>query len=181
MTKHATPTPPEILFYILAGIFIVFAFAFCGCADFETEVRNGNVNGMYSYHGTWHETTVAVGIITPTLKDGFLDLTEFDPPEFTDGTEVMVIWDSSKGKPYLIEEFEGKAQTELYALNGIITEINHTKETVTVTDYAGNNWTFEGNDWHLGEEVSMIMDKNRDFNVMDDCVINVHYNGAWNE
>lgn len=70
-------------------------------------------------------------------------------------------------------------QTEnLYPMTTIVTDINYTTDTVTLTDFNGFEWQFEGcEDWDKGDVCSCIMTNKGTPLIFDDEIIKVKYDG----
>jgi hypothetical protein len=65
-----------------------------------------------------------------------------------------------------------------YAKQGIITAIDTAHDTVTFTDFQGNNWDFYGTeDWRENDVIAAIMDTQGTDLIYDDVIISVTYQG----
>lgn len=70
------------------------------------------------------------------------------------------------------------ANAEIYPKSGIVTDVNETKNSVTVMDLNGNEWSFSGSeDWIPGDNVAMIMDDQGTTIIYDDEIVSVRYEG----
>lgn len=72
-----------------------------------------------------------------------------------------------------------KPEVKQYPTCGIIVENDERSETVTVEDFNGNHWQFNGvEDWLVGDIVSMIMsDNGTPDSIYDDEIVMVKYSG----
>ena len=70
-------------------------------------------------------------------------------------------------------------EVKQYPTCGIIVENDERTETVTVEDFNGNHWQFNGvEDWLVGDIVSMIMsDNGTPDTIYDDQIVMVKYSG----
>ena len=67
-----------------------------------------------------------------------------------------------------------------YPQCGIITSIDRTRDTMTITDSTGNRWIWEGvEDFQLRDHVSMVMDDNNSDFVLDDKIVKIYYMGVY--
>lgn len=65
-----------------------------------------------------------------------------------------------------------------YPLTTIVVKINEDSDIVTVEDYNGNLWQFEGvEDWAIGDICSMIMSPSKTEKIYDDVILSTRYNG----
>lgn len=68
--------------------------------------------------------------------------------------------------------------TNLYPLCGVVVEVNHFSNTVTIRDFTGNLWSFYGaEDWACGDIAACIMDDMNTEIIYDDMIISVRYCG----
>lgn len=72
-----------------------------------------------------------------------------------------------------------KANGELYPMSTIVAEVNRSTDTVTVEDFNGNLWEFDGaEDWAEGDIAALIMyDKGTPETVYDDVILTARYCG----
>ena len=74
---------------------------------------------------------------------------------------------------------EAETTHELYALTTIVVNVDYDNDIVTVEDFNGFLWEFEGcEDWYEGDCCSMVMDNMGTDLIFDDVILNTHYN-AW--
>ena len=78
------------------------------------------------------------------------------------------------------------SETEnLYPMTTVVTDINYTTDTVTLTDFNGFEWQFTGvEDWTKGDICSCIMSDKGTPYIFDDEIITVKYDGwfsGWTE
>jgi len=74
----------------------------------------------------------------------------------------------------------GVASAEIYPATMRVIEVNYTEDTVTVEDFNGFTYTFEGcEDFMVGDGCALIMDDNGTEKIFDDEIIMCHYCG-WN-
>ena len=65
-----------------------------------------------------------------------------------------------------------------YPKTARVTQINYRTETVTVTDYNGNDWEFIGiEDYAYGDVVSMLMSDSGTESIYDDVILYTRYGG----
>lgn len=72
------------------------------------------------------------------------------------------------------------AQTfDLYAKVGLVTDVDYTTDTITITDIDGHMWQWEGaEDWDTYDIVCFILcDVGTDYTREDDEIISITYNG----
>ncbi len=75
---------------------------------------------------------------------------------------------------------EATVEHELYALTTVVVNLDYDNDVVTVEDFNGFLWEFEGcEDWCEGDCCSMVMDDMGTDLIFDDEIINVKYD-AWN-
>ena len=66
----------------------------------------------------------------------------------------------------------------VYSLSTVVTAINKSEDTVTVTDFNGNDWQFTGvEDWFIGDICALTMDNMATDEIFDDEIINCKYCG----
>ena len=74
-----------------------------------------------------------------------------------------------------------KPAIKQYPACGIVVANDERSETITVEDFNGNHWKFNGiEDWIEGDIAVMIMDDNGTPTIYDDKIISVRY-GGWVE
>lgn len=83
---------------------------------------------------------------------------------------------------FLCHTKETKTETEttpsLYPMMCVVTEVDYTTDTVTLTDFNGFEWQFVGiEDWDTGDVCSCIMNNNGTPLIFDDEIIEVRYDG----
>ena len=75
--------------------------------------------------------------------------------------------------------FEG-----FYGLTTIVFNVSYSTDIVTVEDFNGNLWQFDGaEDWTEGDICTLIMNSKGTAEIKDDTIISVHYSGyfeGWN-
>lgn len=72
------------------------------------------------------------------------------------------------------------AHGEYYPRTGFVTELDHDRDCVIATDWAGLDWEFFGiEDWMQDDIVSMMMDDNgTPDNIYDDIIVKAYYGGS---
>jgi hypothetical protein len=66
----------------------------------------------------------------------------------------------------------------LYGMTAIVTNVSQATDTVTIEDFNGNLWQFEGiEDWAVNDVVSCVMDGQGTDLIKDDVIIKVQYSG----
>lgn len=66
----------------------------------------------------------------------------------------------------------------VYSLSTVVTAIDKANDTVTVTDFNGNDWQFTGvEDWFVGDICALTMDNMATDEIFDDEIINCKYCG----
>lgn len=71
-----------------------------------------------------------------------------------------------------------KPKSEHYPTTTVVISVDRTTDTVTVEDFTGNLWEFEGcEDWQVNDICSMIMSDNATEDIRDDEIISVRYSG----
>jgi len=71
-----------------------------------------------------------------------------------------------------------EAHAELYPSCGVVVEIDYTNNIITVEDFNGNLWGYEGiEDFFIGDIVAMIFDDMRSEIIYDDCILSIRYCG----
>lgn len=92
-------------------------------------------------------------------------------------TATMVIMCSICMGLYARQEVN-KAFSHVYPKCGVVVEVAHDSDEVSVQDFNSNVWVFEGaEDWMVGDIASMLMDDNGTENIYDDIIMDVHYEG----
>ena len=67
----------------------------------------------------------------------------------------------------------------IYPLCGIVIEVNYEEDYITIEDFYGNIWIFEGiEDWAENDVVAMIMDDHGTERIEDDIIIDLRYCGT---
>ena len=67
----------------------------------------------------------------------------------------------------------------LYPAVGIVAEVDHASDTVTMRDPVGHLWAFFGaEDWQCGDIVAAIMDSNGTESIFDDAIVCAEYAGT---
>lgn len=70
----------------------------------------------------------------------------------------------------------------IYATTGVVTETDTVNDVVTIEDYNGNLFQFEGvEDYEEGDIVSCIMYNNNTEDITDDVIISCRYSGRIEE
>lgn len=65
-----------------------------------------------------------------------------------------------------------------YATTGFVTNVNYETDIVTVEDYNGTLWQFEGCEhWMVDDLCTMLMDSNGTDKILDDRIVSVRYSG----
>lgn len=78
----------------------------------------------------------------------------------------------------LILGFATAPKANQYPLSTVVVELNEENDIVTVEDFNGNLWEFEGvEDWEVGDICAMIMRDNATKIIFDDEIISTRYNG----
>jgi len=71
------------------------------------------------------------------------------------------------------------AQSHLYPMSGIVTEVNREADFITVETQNGHMWEFYGaEDWCVGDIAALLMDDMGTLEVIDDMIISVRYCGT---
>jgi hypothetical protein len=71
------------------------------------------------------------------------------------------------------------AQSHLYPMSGIVTEVNREADTVTVTTQNGHMWEFYGaEDWMEGDVCALMMNDMGTAEVTDDMIVSARYCGT---
>lgn len=66
----------------------------------------------------------------------------------------------------------------LYPMTTVVTNVDYSTDTVTLTDFNGFNWRFTGTeDWDNGDICSCIMSDSGTPYIFDDEIITVKYDG----
>ena len=69
-------------------------------------------------------------------------------------------------------------EKNLYPLSTIVWKVNEGNNKVTVMDFNGNLWQFNGiEDWEVGDVASLIMDSKNTDTIFDDEIVKAQYNG----
>lgn len=65
-----------------------------------------------------------------------------------------------------------------YPLCGIVVDVNYSDDCITIEDFNGNLWVWEGaEDWCVNDIAAMIMYDNGTEHIYDDVIISITYNG----
>ena len=71
-----------------------------------------------------------------------------------------------------------KHSENLYGLTTMVFDVSYATDTVTVEDFNGNLWQFNGvKDWVEGDICTLVMDSKGTAEIKDDTIISVHYSG----
>ena len=74
--------------------------------------------------------------------------------------------------------FSAVACADLYALVGVVIEVDYLNNTVTFEDFNGNEWAFEGvEDWEVDDICGAVMFDNNTPTIYDDIILSTRYNG----
>lgn len=80
------------------------------------------------------------------------------------------------------------AECNFYADTFVVCEVNYDDDIVTLMDFNGLTWTFEGcEDWFAGDICSVLMDPNGTDIITDDIIVAYSYSGwvegpwGWND
>lgn len=66
-----------------------------------------------------------------------------------------------------------------YPMTAIVIETSETNDRVTIKDYNGNLWQFEGiEDYEVGDMVTCIMNNKLTDHIKDDKIVKVKYSGT---
>lgn len=86
---------------------------------------------------------------------------------------ISVMWGFIYGLSYGLK-YDDK---HTYPHVAVVSEINNSTDTVTVTDCVGYQWTFEGvEDWMLYDTVAMKMyDNGTENTILDDKILQTYY------
>lgn len=72
----------------------------------------------------------------------------------------------------------------LYGLTTVVFSVSYSTDIVTVEDFNGNLWQFDGaEDWVEGDICTLIMNSKGTAEIKDDTIISVRYSGyfkGWN-
>jgi hypothetical protein len=60
-----------------------------------------------------------------------------------------------------------------YAMNSTVVEVK--EQLITVEDYSGNLWQFEGNSWSVGDRCNCVMYDNKTEMMSDDEIISARH------
>lgn len=67
---------------------------------------------------------------------------------------------------------------DLYALSGVVVELETESDSVVFEDFNGNLWAFEGiEDWFVGDIVAAVMADHGTRTIYDDEIVSVRYCG----
>jgi len=65
-----------------------------------------------------------------------------------------------------------------YPQTFVVTEVNQAADTITLQDFSGNIWTWEGaEDWMEGDTAAAIMNDNGTAEIYDDTIKQLQYTG----
>lgn len=74
---------------------------------------------------------------------------------------------------------EAQTTHQLYALTTVVVNVDYDNDVVTVEDFNGFLWEFEGcEDWYEGDCCAMVMDDMGTDFIFDDEILSTRYN-AW--
>ena len=74
---------------------------------------------------------------------------------------------------------EAQTTHQLYALTTVVVNVDYNNDVVTVEDFNGFLWEFEGcEDWYEGDCCAMVMDDMGTDLIFDDEILSTRYN-AW--
>lgn len=77
-----------------------------------------------------------------------------------------------------VESLPEEVERECYPNSGVVTEVNYVKDTITVTVFNGNTFTFPGTfDWAEGDIAALMLDNKGTRSVYDDTVVKACYSG----
>lgn len=67
----------------------------------------------------------------------------------------------------------------MYAKSAVVVEVDYENDVVTVEDFNGNLWEFEGcEDWLTGDVCAMVMyDNDTPETIYDDIILDMRYDG----
>ena len=69
-------------------------------------------------------------------------------------------------------------KAETYPLTTVVVDVDRMEDVVTVIDFNGNEWQFDGcEDWFVGDVCSMVMDDMNTDIVYDDEIVDLRYDG----
>lgn len=78
--------------------------------------------------------------------------------------------------------FQYKFVKNLYPTTMVVTEVDYKTDIVTMEDFNGNIWQFEGTeDWMTGDIVGCIMDSKGTDLIYDDEIVKIRYTGYFEE
>lgn len=67
-------------------------------------------------------------------------------------------------------------ECHIYPLSAEITDVNYEDDIITITDYSGEEWVYEGcEDWEIGDGASLIMYNNMTLEIYDDVILTIKY------
>lgn len=70
------------------------------------------------------------------------------------------------------------ATENLYPMTAVVTAVNYETDMVTMRDFNGNLWQFEGcEDWSKNDVVACIMNDKGTPIIFDDEIVDLHYEG----
>lgn len=76
------------------------------------------------------------------------------------------------------EQGADEVMSHVYPLCGVVREVDYTEDTITIEDFVGHQWVWEGaEDWMEGDIAACIMDDNGTTLVYDDIILDIHYEG----
>lgn len=80
---------------------------------------------------------------------------------------------------YLHDNQPKEQEVETYAKSTVVVDVNYNTDVVTVEDFNGFTWQFDGcEDWAEGDICAMVMsDNNTPETIFDDIIINTNYCG----
>lgn len=67
-------------------------------------------------------------------------------------------------------------ECQIYPLSVQITDLNYEDDTITFTDFRGENWVYIGcEDWEIGDNANLIMYNNMTSEIYDDIILTIKY------
>lgn len=65
-----------------------------------------------------------------------------------------------------------------YAMSTIVVDVDHENDIVTLEDFNGFQWQFEGcEDWQVNDICACVMNDNHTPSIFDDVIVNTNYCG----
>lgn len=79
-----------------------------------------------------------------------------------------------------IAVFTVESKHNVYALSGVVVDVNEEEDAVIFEDFNGNLWEFDGaEDWMINDICACVMNDKGTLNIYDDCILSVRYNGTY--